>query len=201
MVYLSPNLFLIELALLFIGINLINLLPLDPFDGGRIIGGFYFSKNDQLKMSFTLFSSLTLIILGIVFSLWPIIVFCFVMGFKVRTLQKSAQLHNELTETEVDFKKDYKDLTNREYWMIRKAFIAQNPRLREMIPSGYTLWENERLLVEQVRQLLRIKIQPDMSTLSKVNCIVLMILLILIPLYIFTNHYEIIQWYIDYVSI
>ena len=201
MVYLSPNLFLIELALLFIGINLINLLPLDPFDGGRIIGGFYFSKNDQLKMSFTLFSSLTLIILGIVFSLWPIIVFGFVMGFKVRTLQKSAQLHNELTETEVDFKKDYKDLTNREYWMIRKAFIAQNPRLREMIPSGYTLWENERLLVEQVRQLLRIKIQPDMSTLSKVNCIVLMILLILIPLYIFTNHYEIIQWYIDYVSI
>ena len=85
--------------------------------------------------------------------------------------------------------------------MIRKAFIAQNPRLREMIPSGYTLWENERLLVEQVRQLVRIKIQPDMSTLSKVNCIVLMILLILIPLYIFTNHYEIIQWYIDHVSI
>lgn len=201
MIYNTPNLYLIELGLLFIGINLINLLPLDPFDGGRIIGGFYFSKNDQLKMGFALFSSLTLIAIGVLFSLWPLIIFGFILGFRVRNFQKSSQLHENLLDTDVNFKKDYKDLTNREYWMIRKAFIAQNPRLKELIPNGLTLWENERLLVEQVRQLLRIKVKTDLSLLGKINIIILMIILVLIPTYLFTNHYEIIQWYIDHVSI
>jgi len=201
MAFNVPNLFLIELGLLFIGINLINLLPLDPFDGGRIIGGFYFGKNDQLKMGFALFSSLTLIIIGVLFSLWPLIIFGFFLGFRVRNFQKSNQLHEDLKETKVDFKKKYKDLTNREYWMIRKAFIAQNPRLKELIPHGLTLWENERLLVEQVKQLLRIRVKPDMTPLGKINIIVIMIILILIPAYLFTNHYQVIQWYIDNVSL
>lgn len=200
-IFYGPHLYLIELGLLFIGINLINLLPIDPFDGGRIIGGFYFNKNDQLKMGFTLFSSLTLIVLGIALTIWPLIVFGFILGFKVRNFQKSSVLHEDLSETNVNYKKDYKDLTNREYWMIRAAFIAQNPRLKEMIPSGFTLWENERLLVEQVRQLLRVNMRPDLSSLGKINIIVIMILLILIPVYLVTNHYEIIQWYIDHVDI
>lgn len=193
----EPNIYLIELSLLFFGINLINLIPIDPFDGGRIVAGFFFSKNDQLKMGFTLVSSLTILIAGVFLNFWPLIIFGFLMGLKVRSFQKSSALHEDLSDTNIDYKKDYKELTNREYWMIRKAFISQNPKLKEMIPSGFTLWENEKLLVEQVRQLLRINVKPDLSNNAKIGVILFMIIIGSIPLYLISSHYGLIEWYIE----
>ncbi len=203
-VYLAntePNYYVIELGLLFLGINLINLVPIDPFDGGRIIGGFFFYKNDQLRMGFTLFSSLTLLLVGVILKFWPLIIFGFLMGLKVRGFQKSSQLHDELNEAEVDYKKEYKDLTNREYWLIRKAFLQQNPKLNEMIPSDFALWENERLLVDQVKQILRADVKSDIPTTGKIAFIGLMTLLVAGSLLLVLNNYDLIQWYLENVAI
>lgn len=197
----EPNYYVIEIGLLFLGINLVNLLPIDPFDGGRIIGGFFFSKNDHLKMGFTLFSSLSMLLAGVLLQFWPLIIFGFLMGLKVRSFQKSSQLHEELDETEVNYRKEYKDLTNREYWLIRSAFLQQNPKLREMIPSDFTLWENERLLMEQVKQVLRVEMKSDVPTKGKIAFIALMALLVAFPLYLVANNYNLIQWYLENVTI
>ena len=193
----ESNVYVIELALLFLGINLINLLPIDPFDGGRILGGFYFNSNDRLKMMFTLFSSVTLIVVGVFLSFIPLIVFGFLMGLKVRGLQKSNELHENLAEVDVNYKKTYEDLSNREYWKIRTVFLRKNPKLKEMIPSGYTLWENERLLVEQVRQILRVDTKSDMSILGKIAVMIIMLLFIVYPIYLVFSNLEVIDWYLD----
>lgn len=195
--YSEPNLFLFELGLLFIGVNLVNLMPIDPFDGGRIIEAFYFSGDDQRKMVFTLVSSVLMIAVGVFISFLPLIIFGFLMGLKVRSYQKSKELHVQLDETNVDYKKEYKDLTNREYWKIRSAFLTNNPKIKEMIPSGYTLWENEKLLMEQVRQILRTNIKPDISFLGKISIILLMLFLITIPVLLILSNYEMIDWYLE----
>jgi len=141
-VFSEPNVYLIEFALILLGVNLLNILPLDPFDGGRILESFFFHKNDQLKMYFTLISSLVMITAGVVYWFIPLMVIGFLMGLKVRSYQKSNDLHEQLDETNVNYKKEYAKLTDREYWKIRSVFLLNNPRWKEMIPSGYTLWEN-----------------------------------------------------------
>ncbi len=191
------NYYLLELSYIFIAINLLNLVPIDPFDGGRIIGGFFFCKNDQYRMVFTLISSLAFIGVGVYFQFVPLMIFGFLMGLKVRSLQKSQELHENLEETNVNYKKTYEDLTDREYWKIRKAFLKKNPKLEEMIPSGYTLWENERLLVEQVRQILRIKTKPDLSVLAKFGILIIMAALVVVPAYLLYQNREIFDWYLD----
>lgn len=197
----EPNIYMIELALLFLGVNLLNLVPIDPFDGGRIVEGFFFYQNDQMKMIFTLASSLVMIGAGVIYSFIPLIIFGFLMGLKVRSFQKSKEVHDQLEETNINYKKEYKDLTNREYWKIRSAFLMNNPKLKEMIPSGYTLWENERLLMEQVRQVLRIDVKPDISLLGKISVIVLMVSLVVIPVLLVLSNYELIEWYLENASI
>lgn len=199
-IFSEPNIYLIEIALLLLGVNLLNLLPLDPFDGGRILEGFFFYKNDQRKMYFTLFSSLTMIVIGVVYWFVPLIVIGFLMGLKVRGYQKSNELHEQLEETNIDYKKEYQDLTNREYWKIRSVFLLNNPRWKEMIPSGYTLWENERLLVEQVKQLLRIDVKPDMPLISKVMVLFTMLALIVVPVLLILTNYDLVEWYIEHAS-
>lgn len=196
-----PNVHLIEIALLFMAINMINLVPLDPFDGGRILEVLFFSQSDRAKMIFTLSSSLVMILSGIVTGIYPLVIFGFLMGLKVRGYQKSTHLHEELEEGAVDFKKEYRDLTNKEYWQIRSVFLTNNPRLKEMIPTGYTLWENERLLMEQVRQLLRMEIKSNISIPLKVLIVLGLFVAIALPLFLVYSNADIIDWYIEHAKI
>ncbi len=195
--YTAPNVYLLDLSILFVAINLLNLLPIDPFDGGRIVEILFFSQNDRAKMFFVLFSSLLIIGVAFYFEFYPLIIFGFLMGLKVRGYQKSMQLHQELEEDNINFKKEYKDLTNREYWKIRSVFLTNNPKLKEMIPSGYTLWENERLLMEQVRQLLRLNLKQDVSTGGKIAVVLILLAAIGLPLYLFYSNTALIEWYIE----
>ena len=197
----EPNIYVIEVAVLLIAINILNLLPIDPFDGGRIVGSFFFNRNDHLKMIFTLSSSILMIGVGVYFGLIPLIVFGFLMGLKVRAFQKSKDLHEQLEETNVNYKKEYKDLTDGEYWKIRSIFLLNNPKLKEMIPSGYTLWDNERLLVEQVRQVLRIDLKPDLTLSSKILILLFMAALIVIPAVLVFSNLELIEWYFENANI
>lgn len=193
----EPNIYLIEVAVLLLAVNILNLIPIDPFDGGRIVGGFFFNKNDQLKMIFTLSSSIIMIGIGVYFGFIPLVVFGFLMGLKVRAFQKSKGLHEQLDETNINYKKEYKDLTDREYWKIRSIFLLNNPKLKEMIPSGYTLWDNERLLVEQVRQVLRIDMKPDLGIISKILILLFITALIIVPILLVLSNLELVEWYFE----
>ncbi|MFT5824050.1 MAG: stage IV sporulation protein FB [Crocinitomix sp.] len=199
--YIEPNIYIIEVGVLLLAVNVLNLVPIDPFDGGRIIGGFFFNRNDRLKMIFTLISSISMIVVGVYFGFLPLTVFGFLMGLKVRAFQKSKGLHEQLDETNVNYKKEYNDLTDKEYWSIRRIFLLNNPKLKEMIPSGYTLWDNERLLVEQVRQVLRIDMKPDLSMASKIAVLCLIVVLIVSPIVLVLSNFELIEWYFENANI
>ena len=193
----SPNIYIVEVSLLLLAVNILNIIPLDPFDGGRIMEAFFFFKSDQHKMIFTLISSLVLIIVGVLFWFWPLIIFGFLMGLKVRGYQKSKEVHDGLEEDNVNYKKEYRDLTNKEYWKIRSAFLMQNPKLKDIIPGGFTLWENENFIVERVRQILRLDIQSDVSIIGKMVIILVMLLLLVAPVLLIFSNLELITWYFE----
>ena len=193
----NPNIYLVEVALLLLAVNVLNVVPLDPFDGGRIMEVFFFFKSDQHKMVFTLVSSLVLILVGVLLWFWPLIIFGFIMGLKVRGFQKSKEVHEDLEEENVNYRKDYRDLTNREYWKIRSAFLLQNPKLKDIIPSGRTLWENENFIVERVRQVLRLDIQSDVSLPGKLLVLFLMLVLIVLPVLIVLANVDLVIWYFE----
>jgi hypothetical protein len=190
-----PNQYLVEISFLFISINVLNLLPIDPFDGGKIISVFFFNKNDNFKMYFVLISSILLIIVGFLFSYLPIIVFGLLMAIKVRGLQKSYEMHLELDEKEINYKKEYNDLTNGEYWKIRQVFLNNNPKLKEMIPDGLTVWDNENLLVERIKLILRTPMENDLSLTRKIIVVGFILAAIIVPLFLVISNNVLLDWY------
>jgi stage IV sporulation protein FB len=192
------NEILLEIGVLFLLVNLINILPLDPFDGGRVFQALFFKNRERYKLYFTLFSSFLIILFGILSGVWLAIIFGLLMGLKVRSAQKNIELHDLLNREDVDFKKEYKELSDKEYWKIRSIFLEQNPKIKEIIPNGFTLWENERLLMEQVNQILRIKLKSDLSFAGKILVIIIVAFMIYLPLQIIFNHSEILEWYINH---
>lgn len=196
-IYVQPGIYLVEISLLLIVINVLNLIPLDPLDGGNCIEALFFPSNDQFKMYFTLFSSIAIISIGVLFEFYPILIFGFLMAFKVRAFQKSKVIHDDLDSIDFNYKKKYADLSDREYWTMRRVFLENNPKIKEIIPDDEVIWENENLIIEQLNQLLRVDIKRDLTVLQRSLFFVLLLSALLFPVYLIVKNYHIITWYLE----
>lgn len=195
-----PDVYLTEAALMFMVINVLNLVPIDPLDGGKVVEALFFPSNEQIKMYFTLISSLLIIIIGFYTNMLLITAFGFFMAVKVRGYQRKKAIHDELDELDLDYTKPYRELSDREYWTIRKVFLNNNPKIKDVIPADFQLWENENLIVDQVNQLLRIKIVEDLKSWQKVFFLLLLLAGIALPFVVIYQNPDLINWYIDHVS-
>lgn len=174
-------------ALLFLTINILNLIPIDPLDGGKVIETLFFSNQGKIKLYFALASSLVMIVAGYYYQWFVLMAFGFLMGFRVRSVQKTFNMRSELNDNNLNYLKSYKELTNQEYWRIREIFINNTPILKDSIPSMREEWENEDILTTQVNNLLRKPIKKNLSVLGYMFIISIHIAAIVLPLYFFFN--------------
>jgi Zn-dependent protease len=195
-IYYPSNEGLLELSLLFISINLLNLIPVDPLDGGHIVEVLLFPGNDTVKMYFTVISSLIIIGTGFYFDFIILTVFGFFMAFKVRGYQKSQRIYDGLDDIEFNYERDYTDLTNRDYWTMRRIFLENNPKIQDMIPTEMILWENERLIVDQIKQLLKMKVKIDLNIGLRVLFMIIYITAIVTPVWYLASNWILIEPYL-----
>lgn len=179
--------FLITSSLLFLTINILNLIPIDPLDGGKVLETLFFTNQGRIKMYFAFLSSLFMIGVGYYYSWFILMSFGFLMAFRVRSMQKTYNMQSEMKEQNLNFIKSYKDLTNREYWKIREIFINHTPVLKEAIPSMREEWENENILTNQVNNLLSKPVRKNLSISGYLFILILHISSIVLPLIYFYN--------------
>jgi len=178
------------LSMILIAVNIFSLLPIDPLDGGHIIRSLFFPKKQKPYMYFVLISSIIIIIIGFYTGLYLLMLLGFLMGFKVRTIQKNILIYDALENEDVNYNQPYKNLSNKEYWKIRTVFLDFNPKLESIIPSRFELWENEALLSNQIKQLLKADIKLDASPVLKIISFALYLACLLVPLYLIMSNYD-----------
>lgn len=188
----TKNELLLNVSTLFIAINIFSLLPFDPLDGGKIIETLFFPNNNIFKMFFVLISSVIFIFVGFYFEMYVLMAFGFLMAFKVKSIQRNDFIHKELEEQDINYKKTYTSLTDREYWKIRNVFLENNPRLKEIIPNRDTVWENENLIIEQISQILKIEIKEDASIIFKLMVMIIVGVSVYFPINLIVTHWDLV---------
>jgi len=178
------------LSLIFISVNLFSLLPIDPLDGGNIIKNLFFPKQQKPYMFFVLFSSIAIIVVGFISEFYMIMILGFLMGIKVRSIQKNMMIYDALENENVNYNQSYKKLSNRDYWKIRSIFLDFNPKLESIIPSRYEIWENEALLSNQIKQLLKADVKLDASPFVKLLSFAIYLACLLVPIYLIMGDYD-----------
>jgi Zn-dependent protease len=186
----TQNELLLNFSTLFLAINIFSLLPLDPLDGGKIIETMFFPTNDKAKLYFVLTSSFIFIVIGFYFQMYIIMIFGFLMAFKVKSIQKNDNIHHQLNDQDIDYKKPYKLLTDKEYWKIRSVFLDNNPKIKSLIPSSDTIWENEKLLIDQINQILKLKISKDASFGFKLLMLIIISAVVYYPAYLVNTYWD-----------
>lgn len=178
------NEWLMNLGFLFLLLNIINLLPLDPLDGGQMFKLLFRKNNELFLMIFALISSICMIAVGWYLDSYIVMLFGFFMGFRVRALQKKYQVHKELDDEEVNFSTTYKLLSNRDFVKIKNVVLEHTPALRKFMDQ-VTSEEFDPIIASQVNSMLEVPLKQDASLFFKIMLVGMWILSFAAPVILF----------------
>lgn len=175
---------LFNLGLIFLVLNIINLVPLDPLDGGQLFKLMIRSNHELFLLVFAFLSSIAVIAFGWWINEYFIILFGFLMGFRVRALQKKLQMHKDLNEEDVNFSTTYKKLSNRDYSKIKAIVLEHTPSLAKYMEIAEES-EVDAILASQVNNILVTPTRQDASILFKALILFFWIMSFVMPFILF----------------
>ncbi len=187
---------LLELSFLFLFLNIINLIPIDPLDGGQLFKLLVHKKRDIFLIIFAFISSLILILVGFLIWSWVTMIFGFFMGIRVRGMQRNYQIRKLLDEQDVNYISSYDDLSNRDYAMIRDVIVAETPSLKKFLALSDD--PNDDVLASHVNSVLLAPVKYDASFWIKFTIVASWLSLVFFPLFLllFYRH-TFLDWYFD----
>lgn len=187
---------LLELSFLFLFLNIINLIPIDPLDGGQLFKLLVHKKRDIFLIIFAFISSLILILVGFLIWSWVTMIFGFFMGIRVRGMQRNYQIRKLLDEQDVNYISTYDDLSNRDYAMIRDVIVAETPSLKKFLALSDD--PNDDVLASHVNSVLLAPVKYDASFWLKFTIVVSWIILVFLPLFLLVFYRHIfLDWYFE----
>ena len=161
---------LLHLSFLFLFLNVVNLLPIDPLDGGQLFKLMVNRKRDLFLLFFAVLSSFTLIGLGIFinnielyesYSGLLLVFFGFIMAIKIRSLQRNYVIRKKLDELNINYVSTYEELPNRSYALIRDVVVEETPALRKYLEISEE--SNDDILSSHVNSVLIAPISYDVK--------------------------------------
>lgn len=163
-----PNIMLLKFAMIFIALNVLNLIPLDPLDGGKLFELLFFTFNEFSKIIFTVLSASAMIAIGYYADSLVIMLFGGFTLFRVQSHYKLIKLRKRLAHLEIPLTVSYSNLTDKDYWRLRKEYI-HIANLGDMIsPESKDYDESEQVLAPAIRNLLRTPVTKDVSIFGKI---------------------------------
>ena len=186
---------MLELSFLFLFLNVINLIPIDPLDGGQLFKLYVTKKRDLFLMVFALVSSMLMILVGWKIDSYVILAFGFLMGFKVRSFQRSYHLRKVMDEKNIRYESTYDELTNEEYAKIKEVLIDETPALQKYLSLSEE--NNDDLLASHVNAALLAPVKQDAGRTLQILVVLFWLLSLCLPVYLLLSDVLDFSWYFE----
>jgi stage IV sporulation protein FB len=173
---------LFSVANFFLFLNLFNLLPVMPLDGGRFIKCIYFESSTLISNLFSYLSIGALLYYAFTSQSY---LFLLVPGLLMLQLLAQSQLkktRKAVQDKGLTLNKSYDELSNEEYWLIRDEIGKHIPSFRKYItPGTYETTENEFKVLEQVKAVIQKEPVKDLSVAGKIVFTLIWIISFILP--------------------
>jgi Zn-dependent protease len=186
---------MLELSFLFLFLNVINLFPIDPLDGGQLFKLYVNKKRDLFLMMFALFSSMLMIFVGWMIDSYIILAFGFLMGFKVRGFQRNHHLRKILDEKQIPYESTYDELSNEHYAKIKEVLIEETPALKKFLNVSEE--NNDEFMASHVNSALLAPVSKDAGKGLKIMILCLWLLSLSFPVYLIASDVLDFSWYFE----
>lgn len=164
-----------KIGILFILLNLLNLLPVYPLDGGQLLNRVFLDEESIWSRIFVILST------GLfAFFAWNMYrnsgnPFYFVLLFFPLTIvlrswgdKKMNSIEKKIEEAGINADVEYEDLPDADYWKIRNILIEEHPAFSTVMPSPpYQYCEKEDKIMVTIQGLLHRHLIQDLTIAGK----------------------------------
>jgi len=165
-----------RIALLFIILNLINLFPLYPLDGGQLLNRVFLDEESIWSKIFIYLSVGLMAWFAIsmysssgnrfyfVFLLFPAM-----MLFRMFGDKKLTGVEKKIEAEGIHLDIDYEELSDKDYWRIRNILIEGHPAFKGIQPSPPFEYDaKEERIMTTIQNLLHRHVIQDLSIVGKI---------------------------------
>ena len=157
------------ISLLFIILNLLNLIPVYPLDGGQLLNRVFLEDESVLSKIFVFLSAAFLIWVAWKLNFWILLIFPAMMLLRMIGDTKLNSVEKKIEEEGINLDTSYKELPDKDYWRIRNVLIAEHPGFKEFTTSPpYEYSPREEKIMTTIESLLHRHLIQDVSIAGKI---------------------------------
>jgi Zn-dependent protease len=164
---------LLATSKLLIFLNLLNLLPVYPLDGGQLLNRLFIDETNIIGKIFVVISALALGYFAVRIGFYPLLVFPVMMLFRLQSDNHFDHLTKEVEDRGINLEKSYEEISDEEYWKIRNILVEKNYGPLKNIPPAppYEYADQEDKVVTAIQNLLQRTITEDLGWAAKLAII------------------------------
>ena len=161
-----------SIALLLIFLNIINLIPVYPLDGGQLLNRVFFNEESWLSRVFVILSAAFLCwvaLFGTNPPFYLLLLFPAMMLFRMFGDSKLNTIEKKVETAGINLDTSYEDMPDADYWKIRNILIAEHPSFKDISPAPpFEYDQREDKIMTTIQSLLHRHLIQDVSVVGKI---------------------------------
>lgn len=159
-------------AIAFLFLNLINLLPVYPLDGGQLLNRVFLDEESWISRLF-IFLSIGALVWVALFAFpkpsYILLFFPAMMLLRMLGEKRFTNIEKKIEEEGINTDLEYADLPDEDYWKIRNILIAEHPAFKDIPPAPpFEYHEKEERIMTMIHSLLHRHLIQDVSVAGKI---------------------------------
>lgn len=173
------------ISLILIFLNIINLIPVYPLDGGQLLNRVFMDEESWISKGFVYLSAAFLCWVAL-FAMkppfYPLLLFPALILLRFFSETKLKTVEKKIEESGIDMDKPYEELPDKDYWAIRNILIAEHPAFKDVQTSPpYEYDVREEKIMSTIKGLLHRHVFQDVSIIGKILLLIIWIAAIASP--------------------
>jgi hypothetical protein len=160
------------ISLLLMFLNIINLIPVYPLDGGQLLNRVFFNEESWLSKGFVILSAAFLVWVALFASeqkLYVLLLFPAMMLLRMFGDSRLNAIEKKIETTGINLDTSYEELPDEDYWRIRNIVIAEHPSFKDVSPAPpYEYHYREDKIMTIIQGLLHRHLIQDVSIAGKI---------------------------------
>jgi Zn-dependent protease len=186
----SSGLYLLDIsysrvALLLIILNLINLIPVYPLDGGQLLNRVFLDEESFWSKVFIFLSAALMCWFAWKSDFYVLLIFPAMMLLRLVGETKITNVEKKIETEGINTDLSYKDLPDADYWKIRNILIAEHPSFKDVpLAPPYLYSKREEKIMITIQSLLHRHLIQDVSVAGKLFIMLIWIAAFAAPWYL-----------------